>query len=182
MKIGMSGAHGTGKTSVFNAISGHPDLKGYTFLGSASRKLANRVNINQEATIADQLAMTLTLVGREMRFSGKDVVTERTPLDFLAYTYYQNRHVYGEKFTSLVMVAEEATREMMTTYDTVCYFPAYWGPEDDGVRPTDIQYQKDINKYIMMYLARFGIRPYVVQNESIDKRVSHMVQWINRRN
>jgi hypothetical protein len=131
--------------------------------------------------VQSQFAILLSMVARETRWAGKDLVTERTPLDALGYTYYLNRHVFNNEFDKELAVAEDAVREVMTTYDTVCYFPVYWPIEDDGIRPTDTQYQADISKYIRMYLARFDITPYVMQDEPVDRRVSHLVQWTKRK-
>lgn len=181
MKIGLAGAHGTGKTTFFYQLPKDPYFSNYTFLGSASRRLADKLPLNTKATVQSQFAIILSMVAREIRWAGKDLVTERTPLDALAYTYYLNRHIYDGEFTKELTVAEDAVREVMTTYDNVCYFPVYWPIEDDGIRPTDEQYQRDISKYIMMYLTRFNIRPYVMQNEPVDRRAAHLVQWTKRK-
>lgn len=181
MKIGLSGAHGTGKTTFFHSLAKDPYFSNYTFLGSASRRLANRLPLNTEASVTSQFSIIISMIGREVRWGSRNVVTERTPLDALAYTYYLNKHKAHGAFDKEMLVVEEAVREVMSTYDTVCLFPVYWGIEDDGIRPLDVEYQKDISKYITMYLERFGIRPYLMQNESVDRRVSHVVQWTKRK-
>jgi hypothetical protein len=181
VKIGLSGAHGTGKTSFFHAAGKDPFFDDYAFLGSQSRKLANRLPINTEATFQSQAAIMLSMMGREVRNSDLNILAERTPLDALAYTYYLNRNVFDGKYSAELRVAEDAIADVMKTYDLLIYFPTYWLPEDDGVRPTDPQYQKDIAKYVMMFITKFNIKPFVVQDEPVDKRVDHLVQWMKRK-
>jgi hypothetical protein len=181
VKIGLSGAHGTGKTSFFHAARQDPYFEEYTFIGSQSRKLANRLPINTQATFQSQSAIMLSMMGQELRWSEFNTFAERTPLDALAYTYYLNHRIFNGEYSQEVRIAEAAISDAMKNYDLVVYFPTYWLPEDDGVRPTDPEYQKDIAKYVMMFLTKFNIKPFVMQDEPVDKRVDHLVQWMKRK-
>jgi hypothetical protein len=99
----------------------------------------------------------------------------------LAYTYYQNQNAWKSQYDEMVKASELLVRRAMRDYDLVVYFPAYWEPEDDGTRLTDVEYQKMIGLYMMMYMNRFGIKPYIMTNEPVDKRALHLVKWLARR-
>jgi GTPase SAR1 family protein len=188
MKIGFVGSQGTGKTSLAEELMRREYFKNYVFSPSSSRRLSSRLGINQSASPFSQLAITVARVADEDRSSNygrKDTLSDRTPLDSMAYTRYQRTNVWPEDDVEAdicMEVSEGLVRRAMRDFDTIVYFPVYpWGISDDGVRKTDLDYQREIAVNCMMYLTRFGITPYIVQDEPVDKRADHMVRWLERR-
>jgi hypothetical protein len=185
MKIGFVGPHGSGKTSLAkHLVANSPEFGKFIYVPSSARRLENKVGINKEATPYSQLLITVTRIADEEDLSDNGrahLLCDRTPLDSLAYTHYQNEHVWANRGDEMLKSSELLVRRVMRDYDLVVYFPAYWPPEDDGTRMTDPEYQKMIGLYMMMYMNRFGIKPYIMTDEPVDKRALHLVKWLARR-
>lgn len=187
MKIGFVGTQGTGKTSLAEELMRREFFNGFVFSPSSSRRLASRLGTSQHANPFAQLAITVARVGDEdvaSLFGTRSTLSDRTPLDSLAYTKYQFDNVWdqGDPEAQICMeISETLVRKAMREYDAIAYFPNYgWPLTDDGVRPQGEQYQNAIAKNCSEYLAKFGIKPYIVPNEPIDKRADAMVKWLKR--
>jgi deoxyadenosine/deoxycytidine kinase len=185
MKIGFAGVHGSGKTSLAKYLVDEvPEFSKFIYVPSSARRLENKLAINKDATPYSQLMITVSRIADEEQLSDggrSSLLCDRTPLDSLAYTYYQNQNAWKSQYDEMVKASELLVRRAMRDYDLVVYFPAYWEPEDDGTRLTDVEYQKMIGLYMMMYMNRFGIKPYIMTNEPVDKRALHLVKWLARR-
>jgi deoxyadenosine/deoxycytidine kinase len=185
MRIGFVGPHGSGKTSLAKYLVDEvPEFSKFIFVPSSARRLENKVPINKEATPYSQLLITASRIADEEDLSGSgrsSLLCDRTPLDSLAYTHYQNQHVWKSQYTEMLKTSELLVRRAMRDYDLVVYFPAYWPPENDGTRLDDVEYQKMVGLYMNMYMTRFGIKPYIMTDEPVDKRALHLVKWLARR-
>ena len=184
MRVGFIGAHGTGKTSLSKELLRREYFSDYIFVPSSSRNLSKRLGTSTKASIQDQLAITLSRITDEEVYSQngrRNILSERTPLDSLAYTTYQAKNVWGPDSDWVEEVSAGAVQRAMRDYDVLCYFPTYWPVEDDGLRELDADYQKMIGVYCTMWFNRFGIKPYIMQNEPVDKRADHLISWMKRR-
>jgi nicotinamide riboside kinase len=184
MRIGFVGTHSTGKTALAKELLTREEFRDYAFVPSSSRVLSTRLATSRDAMVADQLAITLARISDEETYSmggTRPILSERTPLDSLAYTTYQVKNVWEGDHKWVLDVSEGAVKSAMRQYDLVCYFPVYWPVEDDGLRDQDEEYRKMINVYAMMWLTKFGIKPYVMQNTPVDKRADYLVSWMKRR-
>jgi len=186
MRIGFVGSHGSGKTSLAkHLMESYAEFKNFVYVPSSARRLERFVPINKEATPSSQLYITASRIADEEELSGSgrsSILSDRTPLDSLAYTHYQNEKVWAGKEKALMHTSELLVRRAMRDYDEIVYFPVYWEPKDDGVSLADADYQKEIALYMNMYLTRFGIKPYIVADEPVDKRAQHLVKWLLRDN
>jgi len=187
MKIGFIGAQGTGKTSLAEELMTREYFNDFVFSPSSSRRLSSRLGISQSATPFAQLAITVARVGDEDQNSAGGrfhTLSDRTPLDSLAYTRFQYDYVWDQadpEAQICMEVSETLIARVMRDYDVVVYFPNYGWPEvDDGVRPQGKEYQEEVAKFCQVYMAQFGIKPYIVANEPVDKRADAMVKWLKR--
>ena len=187
MKIGFVGSQGTGKTSLADELMTREYFKDYVFSPSSSRRLSSRLGINQSASPFSQLAITVARVADEDRSSNygrKNTLSDRTPLDSLAYTRFQRDEVWApedDEADICLEVSEGLVRRAMRDFDVIVYFPNYGWPEvDDGIRPIGAIYQDRVAQLCMEYMNKFGIKPYIVANEPVDKRANAMVKWLKR--
>jgi nicotinamide riboside kinase len=183
MRIGFAGAQGTGKTSLARyMVENMPEFKDFVFVPSSVRRLGRTVKINKAADPLDQLISTVSRVADEERASqgGRiSTISDRTVLDSLAYTLYQQNYVWGGK-TDVLDVTEGLTQRIMRDYDVVVYFPVYWPPEADGIRLTDPAYQGQIAAYISRLLNKYNI-PYVIaENAPVERRAQNLSNYIKR--
>lgn len=173
MKIGFFGAQGTGKTVLIEKMMGDPYFASYKNIVSRSR-VANDAGlpINQEATRLSQLLVTTSRVAADLNTPGS-VMSDRTPIDSLAYSLYQQLYVWDEdpmdEFywkTSFEIVAPA-----MAMYDHLFYFPVYWAPVYDGVRKTDPQYQKEMDSLMKKIADDMEVNYHTMPELTIDGRL-----------
>ena len=179
MKIGLTGSHGTGKTSVAEAVVEDEWFKdrNWKFVPSTSALAVKEgYKINREANPLDQLVVTCSRIAAEYRADDGEcsLITDRTLVDSLAYTTYQFNNVWeygGTEFyykTSFTLVEKQ-----MQEYDKVFYFPVHWNPKTrkDGNRDPDAGYQRDIDSHIATYLEILEVPIIVMPNASVAERV-----------
>ena len=152
MRIGFTGAQGTGKTTLLRAIE-KADL-GFTVVPSTAREAIKAgFSLNRDADPLSQLVTTVSRVALEdnlYRITGK-TLSDRTPLDSLAYTLYQLTFVWEKRESDYYWnISQGLVLEHMHKYDHIFYFPPYFAPKNDGVRDDDVLYQKTIDGIIQV--------------------------------
>lgn len=174
MRIGFTGSQGTGKTCVAKRYA---EEKGIYFVPSSARRVAAAgFKVNEQADELSQLLTTVLRITDEEKAQRlyPATISDRTPLDSLAYTWYQISHkwVYNEPRTTLYWETTGAIVENhMRKYDKVFYFPVLWEPKGDGIRNTDRQYQVEIDRIILDFLREFKVPHVEMPNTTVSQRV-----------
>lgn len=148
-RIILTGAHGTGKTTVLNLFKS----TGYPTITEVVRKLNKEkgVKINEQGDGEGQQAIFneyFKLLGRQW-----DYVSDRGLTDVLAYTAYLVKHgqidqsVYEAQLKLFKKFQEENTDILY------CFFPIEFEIEDDSVRSTKKEFQKEISDIIKHNLS-----------------------------
>lgn len=182
IKIGMTGAHGTGKTSMAEAMTAGP-FKLFKPVPSTARQIkAYGYPINREATELSQLLVPLlrmideseAMTDRHNRFNHQGIISDRTLVDSLAYTMYQCTNVW-DSGEFIEHVTYRLTRMYMNTYSVLLYFPIYWDNVDDGVRDPSEQYRRDIDSNVKTVLEMLEVPYWTVPNVSPEMRAAWLV-------
>lgn len=156
MKIGIIGAHGTGKTRF--ALKMAADLK-EAYPGEQVGIVSEVVRdcpypVNRDTTwIAQQWIWHMQFI-RELEAEGKNeiIVCDRTVLDSLVYSY-----VAG--LTDWVHANLWDAVEWMKTYDVVYFLrPGDVPPSDDGFRDVDLAWQKEVDHVFAAWIEVWRIR------------------------
>lgn len=174
MRIGFTGSQGTGKTSVAKAlVKKWPD---YHFVPSSARRAAESgYKVNRDADPLSQLVTTAARVADEDYAAriNQNTVSDRTPLDSLAYTMYQQRYIWKDMTAEnyYMQTSAKFVSGHMHKYDAIYYFPVYWLPKVDDVRDGDRFYQEDIDDIIRGLLAEFKIHYVTMPEASVSERV-----------
>lgn len=179
MKIGFTGAAGTGKTSLMNRLGTLSEFRDFELVGSSARRVkAMGLPINQDATPLSQTLIMETRMAMEI-LAGDDYITDRTPLDSLAYTSLQLGTWKSEPHIDQLYVNHMTiVRDWMKRYDHVFYFPPFDFIVDDGTRPTDTKYQKAHDAEIQRLLNLFKVEYTMITAGSIHDRVVHVLDVI----
>jgi len=181
------GAHGTGKTSMAQAMLDGP-FSSFSLVPSTARQIkAYGYPINREATELSQILVPLlrmvdeaeAFTNQHNRMYKQGLISDRTLVDSLAYTMYQNLHVW-ESGDLIENVTLRLAQMHINTYNVLLYFPIYWDNVDDGVRDPDEQYRRDIDNNIKTILELLGINYYTVPNVTPEIRADWLVQKIYR--
>ncbi|WXW92588.1 thymidylate kinase [Streptomyces phage Enygma] len=186
IKIGMTGAHGTGKTSMAQAMANSPAFKDFVLVPSTARQIKEYgYPINREATELSQILVPVlrmvdeweTMTSPQNTLYKQGIISDRTLIDSLAYTYYQNEHVW-ENGALIENVTRRLTEMHMQSYHFVLYFPVYWAVEEDGVRDPDEAYRERIDDYVIQALEMLNVPYLTVPDVSPDERVEWFIEEI----
>jgi len=155
MKIGISGSHGTGKTSLAKKLSKQFDLPLIT-------EVARDVNImllkgNQYCQAQrDILIKQIEEEGKYQSF-----VSDRTVIDNLAYFISICSHIVSIK--EIKWYVNEA-RNHISVYDKIYYLPIKFELVDNGFRFTEMSVQKNIDDIIRSILYLWNIEFEEIKN------------------
>lgn len=143
MKIGITGAHSTGKTTLLNALRSEAAFKGYAVCDEVTRQvLALGVPINEKGNdntqrlIMNQHIVNLTLY--------PNMLTDRTALDGLIYSTWLFNNNKIERKT--LDYAQQVYNAIWLKYDLIFYTPIEFDVVDDGVRSVDASFRNEIGK------------------------------------
>lgn len=167
------GSQGSGKSTLAALVAENDPT--VTFVPSTAREaIKYGYKVNTEADPLSQLLTTVSRITAEKAAVGKTIISDRTPLDSLAYTTYQMDNVWtaSEQNDFYYKTSVDLVKQHMGIYDMLLYFPPYFAPVDDGVRSGDIDYQLQIASYMEDYLEAFDLRYYRVPNCSPEERLS----------
>lgn len=181
MRIGFTGAQGTGKTTLLRAVENSG--MGFKVVPSTARQaLQAGFKVNRDADMLSQLVTTVSRCATEdsLYRQHNKTLSDRTPLDSLAYTFYQMGKVWTEKPNMYYWnISSGLAIEHMYKYDYVFYFPPYWAPKQDGVRDGDVNYQTDIDQIILDLTKDFEIDYYVMPKGTTEERLSFLTKLVD---
>jgi hypothetical protein len=173
MKVLFTGAQGTGKTSVMEALpASWPKIKGVTRKTIAENNLA----INQNSTDYSQRAIFDAY--SDVLSVDKDFISERSLFDVLAFTQYQ--FCQGKVSEKLFLEQLKRTKKFVQENPDALYiyFPVEFDPQNDGQRSTDPEYQHAIDAFIRMFIGIFPIK-YIIVSGSVSERCRQIQSVVN---
>lgn len=182
MRVGFTGSQGTGKTSVMKRIANAKSP--FVMVPSTARAAsAAGYSVNRDADPLSQLVTTAGRIATENRLYRERgaTVSDRTPLDSLAYTTYQMNYEWNrrEKNDYYWETTLQLVLEHMQQYDAIFYFPVYWAPKNDGLRDSDPEYQETIDGYIQYYLKVLNKDYFIMPKGTTEQRYRFVVEKIN---
>jgi len=171
MKIGLCGTMSVGKTTLVKALSEVEQFKGYTFTTERSKYLNSLgIPLNHETTIEGQ---TVFLAERVTELMQDRLITDRTIIDVMAFTNCARMVSYmdGDAF-------EEYAKRFISQYHYIFYIsPDGMDIEDNGIRETDAEYRREIDKEIQKLLSKH--RPVVhTLKGTTEERIKQIMKTI----
>lgn len=172
VRIGFTGAGGTGKTTTAQFISEKLELPTFP---SASRQVYIAESLSEDDVLKmtgeERWSLQQRIFQKKIELDQfNQFVTDRTLLDHLAYCLaYCAPYMRNDEFHK----TEAMTRSHMKgAYTHVFYFPwGVWQAPPDGVRQELQSWQSQIDAIILGYLARWDIPAFVVpQTQGADER------------
>lgn len=179
LKIALTGAHGTGKTTLTTAL--HEEIAN-SFPTSVCREVPRVIieTVGQESFFRrgnnTPLRQCIILLFQIMEdyFQSQNseiVISDRTMVDHLAYTLCLFPDFEHEP--DLIPI-QEAIGRWMSTYDSIFKIPIEFPVLDDGVREGDIGFQNAIDAKIDELYARLGIDPITISGTVEQRKASVM--------
>lgn len=184
-RIILVGAHGTGKTTLANKLN---ELLGITVVESVSREFHKDMKYLEDAGILDgrvsKVAKTSALQNvmcsmsrwDYMRWINVDeaIIMTRCPLDTLAYAK-ADANVSDDIYIQNLNILKENQEFMNSLKSSLfVYLPIEFDIEDDGTRPIDKEFQKDVDQAMRDLMYEFQITPLVVTG-TVKERVEQII-------
>lgn len=157
-RIILTGAHGTGKTTVLNMFKEH----GYPVITEVVRTLHNENGVKINEVGDDEGQAMIFDKYQELLSSHEPYVSDRGLTDVLAYTgYLYTRNCVSKNVLVDQLIAfEEFNRANKDVL--YFYFPIEFEIEDDNVRSIDKEFQKEVDDNIKHTLHSYNINYHKV--------------------
>lgn len=184
-RIILIGAHGTGKTTLANKLK---ELLDITVVESVSREFHKDMKYLEDAGILDgrvskvsktsALQNVMCSMSRwdYMRWINVDeaIIMTRCPLDTLAYAK-ADANVSDDIYIQNLNILKENQEFMDSLKSSLfVYLPIEFDIEDDGTRPIDKEFQKDVDQAMRDLMYEFQITPLVVTG-TVKERVEQII-------
>ena len=154
-KVALTGTQGCGKTTILEDVyklliqAGYKIAKGW----EVARKCP--YDLNKQSDFITQWYLLSKQIEQESQLAREcdNLLLDRSVFDVLAYTFRQTQHHVISMEEYLVTRGAVLTWANWFPYDTLIHIGPLHFIEDDGVRDTDKEYQKEILYVINMMLA-----------------------------
>ena len=174
MKIGLCGTMSVGKTTLVNRLKELKQFKDYEFATERSKYLNDLgIPLNTDSTLKGQ---TIFLAERCAELIKENIITDRTVIDVMAFTNLARSIDFKDK-----EYFEDYARVFVGEYDYIFYIsPKGVEIEDNGVRTTDAEYRKEVDKEIKDLLNKYGHKNQriVKLTGSVEERVQKVKQTL----
>lgn len=171
MKIGFTGAQGTGKsTLVEELLQIFPEYSRHT---NISRKFSKEIpgfKINRDAGVIEQ-SILLGGIALDV-LTADNIIADRSIIDALAYTEI-NKNISREHKDVLF----DMFNSISDKYDFIFYTPIEFTPENDGIRDMDVNYREMVDKTIKNLLIKTSCNWFEIRG-SVDERMSKIKEII----
>lgn len=169
MKISIVGSHGTGKTTTAQMIADQLD---YNFIPDVvADAFKNKFEINENTPPETQFWI-LTKQIELQRNTPESWVMEKSLWDNIIYGSF------SIKDKKVIDVIENIVLKN-AEYDIVFYLPIEFAIEDDGLRSTNIEFQKSIDDKLLKYLKKIGQKYYTLSG-SRDDRLKKAIKIVKK--
>lgn len=166
-KIWFTGAHGTGKTTQLEYFRKfHPE---YDTLDVERRDLHAKgiINLNKRAAPWDEIVIAGNVMLGILATSAP-FISDRS---WVCKCAYSAALPFPEKLLDAWHTINVNSFPGFTEEEKYFYFPIGMFPiEDDGVRSTDPEYQKEIDFLVQFYLDYFKIPFYTIESSTVQDR------------
>lgn len=174
LRIGLTGAHSTGKTSVLNTLKTIcPDIN---YITEIAREFdikvegANRTKVQIDILRAQMVA--------ENKYYSKGFISDRTVIDNLAY-FMAIENKYRDIRTTKIY--NRIVEMRLHRYDLIFYFPIEFPIVKDGFRFEDEGFQKKIDHNILLIMKKNNVAYFPVTG-SVKDRVEYILNMTNKPN
>jgi len=178
MKIGFTGAHSTGKTTLLNTLKNNQKFDGFKFCEGVNRMVsAMGFPINEDGNDITQELNVLKHVFNLHMFN--DTISDRTLLDVFVYTEWLYKHNRVSKLTrdNVYRVMKKTIHE----YDILFYIKPGFGVVDDGVRSKDSRFQNEIADIFEDVINTNEIKTVLLEGD-VNQRLEEIYKTLDNYN
>lgn len=185
-RIIFLGTHGTGKTTLANELT---KIIGIPVVESVAREVSKDLKQLEDAGVvkpykvpdsirksAYQNVLCSMAFWDFMRWVNADIpcIMTRCPLDTIAYAMADKNVTQDIVESNLDNLKNNDVFQQAIRSSLFIYIPIEFGIENDGVRPTDTNFQKEVDACIRNLIYDFEITPLVVTG-SVEERLKSIL-------
>ena len=179
-KILMTGAQGTGKTTLLKALQNEPEFDNWKFYTNVVRTMVEEegITINKEGTSESQKKIFDRYTQIMEDAMKQPSISDRCIIDVNAYTswLFDNCDPKDPEYNNLAEEDFKEKRQIVKRkyeFPLLVYLPITFRLQGDGVRSEDEEYQKEIDRKIKQIVDNYGI-PYISVSGSTEERVQQI--------
>jgi nicotinamide riboside kinase len=175
MKIAISGAQSTGKTTLQDALLKEAAFKDYQRVNEVTRRVKSYgLPINEEGTdVTQRLIMQEHIVNI---FLYDKFIADRSALDGVVYTAYLYKA--GKVFKETLDFAEKVFERVQPLYDIQYFIMPEFEIENDGVRSVNVEFRDNIQSLFEEYVDRYNLT-VVSLSGTVQDRVKQVLMTVN---
>ncbi|MEK6807927.1 MAG: AAA family ATPase [Nanoarchaeota archaeon] len=174
LKVGITGTHGTGKTSLAHSLVGYLKELGFNagYIREFVRDCPLPVGTEKENSAAAQTWILCRQLIEELEAVHKyDIlICDRTVIDNYAY-FLWNLRAGRTASEELQKIASSILDSWAHTYDFIIKLPITTTLSADGFRSTDAQWQREIDSTIIELLAEKNVKHNTIRIAPNSTRV-----------
>jgi predicted ATPase len=178
VRIGITGSHGVGKTTLLNALRSEPLFKDYKICNEVTREIKKiGLPINEEGNDNTQKLIMHKHAYNVIVYD--NMITDRTALDCLIYSYYLR--MGGGVTDETLAELEIACDKIIKHYDLIFYIRREFDIENDGVRSVERTFTDYIDKKFEEIYDRNKL--FIVPlTGSVMNRIQQVLEEVQRLN
>jgi nicotinamide riboside kinase len=175
-RIAIVGSFSTGKTTLAEAAAAR---LGFPVLPDVAREIAALgFKLDKDATVETETLIFLKQLANELAHD--EFVGEYSLFLVLAYAGWVLEHQQRRKEFALWDACLEIARYRLTeNYNHVFYLPIEFPIVDDGLRPMDPDFQKDIDRRVVELLHSHDV-PYETLRGSVEERLEALLEALKK--
>ena len=172
MKLCITGAQSTGKTTLLEHLKLQDEFLDFTFLQEITRKLQRAgYVINEQADDTTQLLIS------KAHLENSEVegccILDRCTLDVAVYTHYLYNK--GQVNRETLDVALDIFLKTIQNYTAIFYIKPEFAIKDDNVRSTSLEFRDSIVELFDYYIQKYNLNVYTLTG-SIEERTQQFIE------
>ncbi|EBF5808896.1 hypothetical protein FI575_08640 [Campylobacter coli] len=174
MRLFLTGAHGTGKTTILNDLKKLNLFKEYKFIDSITSDI---VKEKSDFSNHDKLKEIQTKIFARSydAFTEPKIVSSRSMLDVCSYSLSTYKKTNDNHFKIIADLIESSFDVFKD--DIFIYVPIMFNLESKKLRSSDIDFQKEIDSNIKNLLKKSKYNFYEIQ--SLNNRTQEILDYID---
>jgi hypothetical protein len=176
MKIFLTGAHGTGKSTVNYELIKLKQFESYIQMDSVTSKFAKAEADFKDPAKLKKFQTEFSLYCFQKYISDINLISSRSFSDIYAYSKYQYMKYGDIRYKLISDLSIDLCRDLKDF--KMIYFPIMFDLESTKLRSSNVDFQREIDSLIREFYEITKIRYHKLESIDINDRVSEILEYI----